>query len=78
MMLFAGLALAESNDNSAEKPMHAGHGKMRAAMQECMKSGKPMSDCRNEMMKAHRGMRGKEDCPMKGHMHDSDNVQKEG
>ena len=65
--LFAGgIAMAEG-EGTQRGPMHGGRGQMMAAMQECIKSGKPMPDCRQEMMKNHKGGMDKGSCPMKAH-----------
>ena len=58
--------------------MHAGRGHMMAAMQECMKSGKSMPDCRQEMMKNHKGAMGKGSCPMMEHGTENDLSKQEG
>ena len=44
--------------------MAAAHEKMAA----CLRSDRPLSECRNEMMQACHKMMGKEGCPMMGDM----------
>jgi hypothetical protein len=64
-LLVSGLALAEGESaGTNQKGSMQGGQAHRAAMQECMKSGKAMSDCRQEMMKNHAGAMGKGECPM--------------
>lgn len=38
-------------------------------MADCLKSDKPMSECKNEMMKSCHDAMGKDGCPMMGQMH---------
>jgi hypothetical protein len=59
-------------------PMHGGQGQRMAAMQECIKSGKAMPECRQEMMKNHKGGMGKGECPMKEHGAGQEPSKKEG
>ncbi|MCM2280463.1 MAG: hypothetical protein NDI61_01300 [Bdellovibrionaceae bacterium] len=40
---------------------------MHTKMADCLKSDKPMGDCKNEMMKSCKSMMGKESCPMMDH-----------
>ena len=44
--------------------MAAAHDKMAA----CLRSEKPMTECRSEMMKSCKDMMGQGGCPMMGHM----------
>jgi len=40
---------------------------MHQKMADCLKSDKPLSECRSEMMKACHDKMGAEGCPMMGH-----------
>lgn len=42
---------------------------MHDKMATCLRSDKPVSDCRNEMMQGCEEAMGKGACPMMGHMH---------
>jgi hypothetical protein len=66
VLLVSGFAMAEGENAGPAQmgPMHGGRGQRKAAMQECIKSGKAMPECRQEMMKAHKGAMGKGECPM--------------
>jgi hypothetical protein len=41
---------------------------LHTQMAECLKSDKPITECKTEMMNNCKGMTGKEGCPMMGHM----------
>jgi hypothetical protein len=62
----AAFAGGSQSEGSQMGRMHGGHGgQMMTAMQECLKSGKTMTDCRQQMMENHRsGMMGHDACPM--------------
>lgn len=80
ILLIAGVAMAEEDGKTAVQtaPMHGKKGHMMAAMQECIKSGKSMPDCRQEMMKQHKSGMGPDTCPMMQNHAEHDISDQEG
>ncbi|MBY0314577.1 MAG: hypothetical protein K2Q26_03595 [Bdellovibrionales bacterium] len=58
--------------NHLEAPMTSEQRQKMAEMHDkmatCLRSEKPMSDCKTEMMQNCKAMMGKGECPMTGHM----------
>jgi hypothetical protein len=56
-----------ANSTAASKEMREKMATVHEHMAACLRSDKPLADCRSEMMKDCQDTMGKKECPMMGH-----------